>query len=91
MVAPTIQDDTGDVAPSVKSGHRKHLRKLLADLTFEITEGRGEYLRAALAALFGDGQARIEERHDQGQDGGESGPMVGASEPNVAMVRTSVQ
>ena len=50
-VPPAVQDDTGDVAPSVKSKPRKHVSELLPYLPLIGAERGREQLRSAALPL----------------------------------------
>jgi len=60
----TIQDDSGDISPPVKTRRGKHIRKLFAFLALEVAEGDGQKLRAPFTALFARRQARVKEWRD---------------------------
>ena len=72
-MAPAIEDDAGDVALGVKVGGRKHLRELIADAAFVLTEGSGEKFSATTVALGLGRKARIGEKDFYGEDCGRVG------------------
>jgi len=68
-VAPAIEDDGGDVALGVKTGGRKHLRKLVADAAFVFVERSGEEFGAAALTLGFGAEAWVREKDFYGEDG----------------------
>ena len=61
-VAPTIEDDGGDVSLGVEAGGRKHLRKLVADAALVLVERSGEKFGAAALTLGFGAQAWVGEK-----------------------------
>src|SRR5262245_14689789 len=68
-VAPTVEDDAGDVAPRVEAGAAEEPRHLRADLPLVVGEALAEELAPPARPLLGDGQPGIVERHVEREDG----------------------
>src|SRR5215475_8345806 len=66
-VSETVEHNTGDVAPGVEAGPRKHVGELLADLTLVVGERRGQQLRAAHLTLSAGGKSRLREIDEKSQ------------------------
>src|SRR5579863_4285840 len=51
-VAPAVQNNTGDIPLRAEAAAPKHLRELFTDLSFIVSEGCSDQLRATTVALL---------------------------------------